>query len=96
MTLGGTERDRSRQARLARFTTGRFVSSGERSNQVHITVDHDRCFGYARCVDVAPDTFSLDENGLSVPRESSDDEQTIRAAAWACPVQAIETDGTAH
>jgi ferredoxin len=70
--------------------------SANRSNPVQITVDHDRCFGYARCVDTAPDTFSLDENGLSVPRESSDDEQTIRAAAWACPVQAIETDAGPH
>jgi ferredoxin len=57
---------------------------------MRINVDHDHCFGYARCVDVAPDSFSLDENGQNFLRESSDGEQTIRVAAWACPVQTIE------
>ncbi|HEX7662494.1 MAG TPA: ferredoxin [Pseudonocardiaceae bacterium] len=56
---------------------------------MRVTVDHQQCFGYARCVQIAPHTFSLDEEGYSVAGAPADDEDDIRDAAWACPMQAI-------
>ena len=57
---------------------------------MRIHVDHDQCFGYGRCIDIAPNTFSLDENGLSVVGDLHDSPKAVRDAAWACPMQAIE------
>ncbi len=57
---------------------------------MRIRVDHDKCFGYARCTETAPNTFTLDEGGQSVAGEQRDDDEAIQEAAWACPVQAIE------
>ncbi len=57
--------------------------------QLHISVDHEQCFGYQRCVQIAPNTFSLDEAGNSVAGAPADDEAAIREAAWTCPMQAI-------
>lgn len=65
---------------------------------MRIRVDHDQCFGYGRCVDIAPATFALDANGQSVAGEARDGPEAIRNAAWACPMQAIEIgdDGNAQ
>lgn len=54
-------------------------------------VDLTRCEGYAQCVFLAPEMFELHgEEGLlyatSVPE---DQEERVRQAAAACPVQAI-------
>jgi ferredoxin len=58
---------------------------------MRIHVDHEQCFGYGRCIDIAPSTFSLNEDGQSVASGSSHDSiKVIRDAAWACPMQAIE------
>jgi ferredoxin len=56
---------------------------------LRVDVDHEQCFGYQRCVQIAPNTFSLNEDGNSVAGPPADDEATIREAAWACPMQAI-------
>lgn len=56
---------------------------------LHVHVDKERCFGYQRCVQVAPNTFTLDEAGNSVAGPPADDEAAIREAVWACPMQAI-------
>jgi ferredoxin len=56
---------------------------------MHVHVDKEQCFGYQRCVQIAPGTFSLNEAGNSVAGPLADDEAVIREAAWACPVQAI-------
>lgn len=56
---------------------------------LHVDVDHEQCFGYQRCVQIAPNTFSVDEAGNSVAGPPADDEAAIREAAWACPMQAI-------
>ena len=57
--------------------------------QLQISVDREQCFGYQRCVQIAPHTFSLDDEGNSVAGPPADDEEAIRSAAWACPMQAI-------
>jgi ferredoxin len=56
---------------------------------LHVYVDDEQCFGYQRCVQIAPNTFSLNEAGNSVAGPPADDEEAIREAAWACPMQAI-------
>ena len=56
---------------------------------LRVDVDHEQCFGYQRCVQIAPNTFSVDEAGNSVAGPPADDEAAIREAAWACPMQAI-------
>ncbi len=33
---------------------------------LHVDVDHEQCFGYQRCVQIAPNTFSVDDAGNSV------------------------------
>lgn len=53
-------------------------------------MDRDTCIGAASCVGVAPDVFQLDEEFKStVVDPEGADEDAIRQAAEACPVQAI-------
>jgi ferredoxin len=63
---------------------------------LHVYVDDEQCFGYQRCVQVAPKTFSLNEAGNSVAGPPADDEEAIREAAWACPMQAIVVTDDSH
>ncbi|MGV0836905.1 ferredoxin [Mycolicibacterium thermoresistibile] len=55
-------------------------------------VDHERCEGHARCYNIAPDLFDVDDDGYSVvdemviPEDRHDD---AREAAGSCPRQAI-------
>lgn len=57
-----------------------------------VTVDADLCQGHARCWEICPEVFSLDEEGHSyvedpeVPPEHRDD---VEAAADNCPERAI-------
>ncbi len=58
-----------------------------------VTVDEDLCQGHARCWDVCPEVFSLDEQGHAlvvvddVPVELI---TKVREAADLCPERAIE------
>lgn len=53
-------------------------------------VDKDTCIGSASCVGVAPGVFELDEEFKSSVRDPGGaDDDAIREAAEACPVQAI-------
>ena len=57
---------------------------------VRVIVDQQRCFGYGRCVNIAPEVFTFDENGRSVARDASGiDREQLEMAAWSCPMQAI-------
>ncbi len=58
---------------------------------VAITIDRVACRGAGACVRRAPRTFALDAEGKSrLVEPPNDDEDTIRAAAGACPYFAIE------
>jgi ferredoxin len=58
-----------------------------------VTVDRNICIGNASCIGVAPETFQLDEEGKAVVlNPSGNDDQTILAAAKACPVLAISLE----
>jgi ferredoxin len=54
-------------------------------------VDRSMCMGSAMCVDIAPEAFELDDEGLSHATGSgTQDEAQLREAAETCPAQAIE------
>jgi ferredoxin len=60
---------------------------------VHVTVDAGRCQGHARCWELCPEAFSLDDIGHGVvtidgPVPAVLQEPVIRAAAN-CPERAI-------
>lgn len=59
------------------------------TSNFRVHVDTEQCFGYTRCVQLAPNTFTLNEDGNSVAGPPGDDEELIREAAWVCPMQAI-------
>jgi ferredoxin len=62
-----------------------------------ITVDRAKCEGYAKCVEVAPKVFKLDEKFISVVLDpKGDTDQKILLAAKVCPTKAIllEEEGT--
>lgn len=55
-----------------------------------ITVDRAKCEGYAKCVEVAPKVFQLDEKFISVVIDPKGDaDQRILLAAKVCPTKAI-------
>jgi ferredoxin len=57
---------------------------------VRVIIDQQRCFGYGRCVNIAPEVFTLGEDGRAVARDASDiDRDQLEMAAWSCPMQAI-------
>jgi ferredoxin len=55
-----------------------------------IKVDRELCTSVATCVEVAPGTFELDDEGIAIIKnEKGDTEGTILQAAKSCPVNAI-------
>jgi ferredoxin len=57
-----------------------------------VIVDLDRCEGHARCVEVAPDVFALNDEGQSmvlVENPGEDLRPQIERAVRLCPRQAI-------
>ena len=53
-------------------------------------VDADLCTGCSLCVDIAPGTFEMNDDGISVIIDPEGDEQdTIQEAIDTCPVEAI-------
>lgn len=56
------------------------------------TVDADRCQGHARCWELAPEVFDLDEEGhglVLVPEVPAEALEPARKAARNCPERAI-------
>lgn len=57
-----------------------------------VSVDEDRCQGHARCWDICPEVFELNEEGHSVvrtPDVPAELESKAREAAANCPERAI-------
>ncbi len=53
-------------------------------------VDADLCTGCELCVDIAPNTFQMnDDDVCEVTNSTGDDEETIQEALDSCPVEAI-------
>jgi NADPH-dependent 2,4-dienoyl-CoA reductase/sulfur reductase-like enzyme/ferredoxin len=61
---------------------------------MRLTVDLNRCEGYAQCAFLAPDVFTMhgDEALLYDPNPSGDLGEAVRRAVAACPVQAIQLE----
>jgi ferredoxin len=61
---------------------------------MRITVDLNRCQGYAQCVFLAPDVFELhgEEALMYDPNPDQTQRRRVMRAAAACPVQAIVLD----
>jgi sulfoxide reductase heme-binding subunit YedZ len=64
----------------------------DRSRMVEVSVDNQRCHRYAFCQAEAPDLFQLREDGRLQYREhpSPDQQHSVRSAARACPMRAIQ------
>lgn len=57
-----------------------------------LTIDTTKCSGHARCYDVAPDVFDIDDSGYAIPLDTEVGEpldERIAAAVAACPERAI-------
>jgi ferredoxin len=57
-----------------------------------VAVDADRCEGHARCWQICPEVFSLDEEGhalVPVAEVPPEFEESARQAADNCPERAI-------
>lgn len=73
------------QARKARET-----ATGRDGHGWTVVVDRTLCVGFAECVKIAPTVFQLDDETIAVVLDlESVDVDTLRAAAEACPVDAI-------
>jgi ferredoxin len=59
---------------------------------MHVSVDADRCQGHARCWDISPQVFDLDDEGhglVLLAEVPPDLEDTAREAVRNCPERAI-------
>jgi ferredoxin len=57
-----------------------------------LTVLAERCISTGNCMDVAPDVFDMDDDGVTSARLDDVDEphrEQVEQAAVQCPVQAI-------
>ena len=53
-------------------------------------VDADLCTGCELCVDIAPNTFELNDEGIVVVIDpEGDDEDAVQEAIDSCPAEAI-------
>jgi ferredoxin len=58
--------------------------------ELQITVDREKCSGEAICVDIAPEVFQLDEEGIAeVINPAGADRDIIIEAAQSCPQGAV-------
>lgn len=57
-----------------------------------IVIDRSLCSGYGLCIDLAPDMFDLDEEGVAKARSGITDDERAIAAAETCPMAAIRLE----
>jgi ferredoxin len=60
------------------------------ANGLRILIDRTLCVGFGDCVDVAPEAFALDDDGIAVfvTPDGVERERLLRACA-SCPVDAL-------
>lgn len=92
-----SDRQKSGRARNATADATTEVDSRPRHATVHdlkIEIDTDLCVGFGDCVDVAPEAFELDEDGIAfLTAPDSVDRGTLLDACRSCPVDAIIARG---
>jgi ferredoxin len=59
---------------------------------LRVRVDRLLCVGFETCIEVAPDLFELDDEGIAVFRADTRgvDRDLVLSACAACPVDALE------
>ena len=59
-----------------------------------VKVNRELCVGSGECVAIAPDAFTLDEEGLAQPLEgvSTTDREVLLRAAADCPTNSIQVE----
>ena len=63
---------------------------------LRVRIDRLLCVGFENCIEVAPDLFELDDEGIAVflADTGAVDRGTVLSACTACPVDALEVHGT--
>lgn len=55
-----------------------------------VSIDRDRCVGSGNCVFWAPASFSLEDDGVAVFLDRSDDDlETVTVAVEGCPTRSL-------
>ena len=56
-----------------------------------VKIDRLICVGFETCVDVAPDLFQMDEEGIAIFTSATNevDKETVLEACKECPVDAL-------
>jgi ferredoxin len=54
-----------------------------------IVIDRSLCSGFGSCVELAPEIFELDGEGLASVRVGTSDDAAVLDAASSCPMAAI-------
>jgi ferredoxin len=56
-----------------------------------IKIDRDLCVGFGDCIDVTPDVFEFDEEGIAVFKEGNPDvdREVLLESCSSCPVDAL-------
>lgn len=68
----------------------------ERRNEVRVFVDPELCEGCGPCVDICPEAFELNEEGIAVvmlDEVPAELQGACREAADSCPTEAISIEG---
>jgi ferredoxin len=71
-----------------------------RFGRLTLRIDRDLCVGFGDCIDVAPDVFELDAEGVAVVKEGASEQvehDRLLEACRSCPVDALtahDEDGT--
>lgn len=62
-----------------------------RLGKLSVRIDRHLCVGFGDCLDVAPDVFELDDDGIAVVREGTGPvtRERLMAACESCPVDAM-------
>ena len=55
-----------------------------------IVIDRSLCSGFGACAELAPEIFSVDDEGLVAIRTGTSEDVRVLDAADACPMAAIE------
>lgn len=66
-------------------------------SEMRVSIDRDSCIGSGTCVQLAPESFELDDDGVATLISSSAaGETSLRTAERSCPVHAIKVNSRTH
>lgn len=66
------------------------IRTYQTKKNITIKVDRSKCISCGTCVALAPNTFELDKDLISIVKEDSEDDlETVKQAVLSCPSQAL-------